>query len=155
MKEQVKLGAGDMLSIPLRSAMARAFSHNRQVMLFLNRRGYARTLVCTDCGSTVTCPRCSVSMTIHNNRRSGTQNLICHYCGEMLPVEQAVCGSCGSKTFKHVGFGTQQLEELLKTLYPGEKILRMDQDTTMSPDAHREILEQFAAKRLRFLSVHR
>ena len=75
MKEQVKLGAGDMLSIPLRSAMARAFSHNRQVMLFLNRRGYARTLVCTDCGSTVTCPRCSVSMTIHNNRRSGTQNL--------------------------------------------------------------------------------
>ncbi len=147
MKEQVKLGAGDMLSIPLRSAMARAFSHNRQVMLFLNRRGYARTLVCTDCGSTVTCPRCSVSMTIHNNRRSGTQNLICHYCGEMLPVEQAVCGSCGSKTFKHVGFGTQQLEELLKTLYPGEKILRMDQDTTMSPDAHREILEQFAAKK--------
>ncbi|MCR4689174.1 MAG: primosomal protein N' [Saccharofermentans sp.] len=146
MKEQLKLGAGEMLSVPLRQAMARAFSQKKQVMLFLNRRGYSRTLVCGDCGTTVNCVNCSVAMTLHNNKRTGGKSLVCHYCGYTIPVSEARCTGCGGTNFTRAGFGTQQLEELLKELYPCEKILRMDQDTTMSPDAHSEIISKFAKK---------
>ncbi len=146
MKEQVKLGAGDILSIPLRQAMAVAFSQKKQVLLFLNRRGYARTLVCEDCGKPVSCVNCSVGMTLHNNRRTGSQSLICHYCGYMINASEAQCSFCGCKHFTKAGFGTQQLETLLQEVFPHEKVLRMDQDTTVSPGAHREIIESFARK---------
>ena len=146
MKEQLKLGAGEMLSVPLRQAMARAFSQHKQVMLFLNRRGYSRTLVCGDCGMTVNCVNCSVAMTLHNNRRTGGRSLVCHYCGYTIPVSEAKCTECGSVNFTRAGFGTQQLEELLGELYPHETVLRMDQDSTMSPDAHNEIITRFARK---------
>ena len=146
MKEQVKLGAGDILSIPLRQAMAVAFSQKKQVLLFLNRRGYARTLVCEDCGKPVSCVNCSVGMTLHNNRRTGSQSLICHYCGYMINASEARCSFCGCKHFTKAGFGTQQLETLLQEVFPHEKVLRMDQDTTVSPGAHREIIESFARK---------
>ena len=146
MKEQVKLGAGDILSIPLRQAMAVAFSQKKQVLLFLNRRGYARTLVCEDCGKPVSCVNCSVGMTLHNNRRTGSQSLICHYCGYMIPSSEAQCSFCGCRHFTKAGFGTQQLETLLQEVFPHEKVLRMDQDTTVSPGAHREIIERFSRK---------
>lgn len=146
MKEQVKLGAGDILSIPLRQAMAVAFSQKKQAILFLNRRGYARTLVCEDCGKPVSCVNCSVGMTLHNNRRTGSQSLICHYCGYMINASEAQCSFCGGNHFTRAGFGTQQLESLLSEVFPHEKVLRMDQDTTVSPGAHREIIERFARK---------
>lgn len=146
MKEQIKLGAGDILSIPLRQAMAAAFSQNKQVLLFLNRRGYARTLICEDCGKPMSCENCSVGMTLHNNRRTGSQSLICHYCGYMIPVSEAQCSFCGCDRFTKAGFGTQQLEDLLGTVFPHEKVLRMDQDTTVSPGAHREIIDKFTRK---------
>lgn len=146
MKEQVKLGAGDILSVPLRQAMAVAFSQKKQVLLFLNRRGYARTLVCEDCGKPVSCVNCSVGMTLHNNRRTGSQSLICHYCGYMIPSSEATCSFCGGNHFTKAGFGTQQLESLLQEVFPHEKVLRMDQDTTVSPGAHREIIERFSRK---------
>ena len=146
MKEQVKLGSGDMLSLPLRQAMAAAFSKNEQVILLLNRRGFSRTLVCEDCGEPVTCKNCSVAMTLHNNRRNGTQSLICHYCGYTIPSYEARCSFCNGNHFTKAGFGTQQLEEFLHSLFPHEKVLRMDQDSTMTPGAHKEIIEKFAAK---------
>ena len=151
MKEQVKLGAGEMLSVPLRQAIAVALSDNKQIMLFLNRRGYSRTLVCSDCGTAATCVNCSVAMTLHNNKRTGSQNLVCHYCGYTIPADLAVCGSCGGNHFERAGFGTQQLEELIRKLYPTEKVLRMDQDTTMSPNAHRDIIDRFANREASFL----
>ena len=146
MKEQIKLGSGDMLSIPLRQAMSVAFSENKQVILLLNRRGFSRTLVCEDCGEPVTCKNCSVAMTLHNNRRNGTQSLICHYCGYTIPSYEARCSFCNSNRFTKAGFGTQQLEEFLHATFPHEKVLRMDQDSTMTPGAHKEIIEKFAAK---------
>ena len=146
MKEQIKLGSGDMLSLPLRQAMSVAFSENKQVILLLNRRGFSRTLVCEDCGEPVTCKNCSVPMTLHNNRRNGTQSLICHYCGYTIPSYEAKCGICGGNHFTKAGFGTQQLEEFLHTIFPHEKVLRMDQDSTMTPGAHKEIIEKFANK---------
>jgi len=146
MKEQIKLGGGDMLSIPLRQAMAVAFSQDKQVILLLNRRGFSRSLVCEDCGEPVTCKNCSVAMTLHNNRRNGTQNLICHYCGYTIPSYEARCNVCSGNHFTKAGFGTQQLEEFIHKIFPNEKVLRMDQDSTMTPGAHKEIIEKFAAK---------
>ena len=146
MKEQVKLGSGDMLSVPLRQAMSVAFSENKQVILLLNRRGFSRTLVCESCGEPVTCKNCSVAMTLHNNRRNGTQSLICHYCGYTIPSYEVKCSFCGGSHFKRAGFGTQQLEEFLHQVFPHEKVLRMDQDSTMTPGAHKEIIEKFANK---------
>ncbi|MCR5384782.1 MAG: primosomal protein N' [Saccharofermentans sp.] len=151
MKEQVKLGAGDMLSLPLRQAMSVAFSENKQVILLLNRRGFSRTLICEDCGEPVTCKNCSVPMTLHNNRRNGTQSLICHYCGYTIPSYEARCSCCNGNHFTKAGFGTQQLEEFLHVLYPHEKVLRMDQDSTMTPGAHKEIIEKFADKQASIL----
>ena len=146
MKEQIKLGSGDMLSIPLRQAMSVAFSENKQVILLLNRRGFSRTLICEDCGEPVTCKNCSVAMTLHNNRRNGTQSLICHYCGYTVPSYEARCSFCNGTHFTKAGFGTQQLEEFLHKLFPHEKVLRMDQDSTMTPGAHKEIIDKFANK---------
>lgn len=146
MKEQIKLGGGDMLSIPLRQAMAVAFSQDKQVILLLNRRGFSRSLVCEDCGEPVTCKNCSVAMTLHNNRRNGTQKLICHYCGYTIPSYEARCNVCSGNHFTKAGFGTQQLEEFIHKIFPNEKVLRMDQDSTMTPGAHKEIIEKFAAK---------
>lgn len=146
MKEQIKLGGGDMLSIPLRQAMAVAFSQDKQVILLLNRRGFSRSLVCEDCGEPVTCKNCSVAMTLHNNRRNGTQSLICHYCGYTIPSYEARCNVCSGNHFTKAGFGTQQLEEFIHKIFPNEKVLRMDQDSTMTPGAHKEIIEKFAAK---------
>ncbi len=143
MKEQVKEGYGDLLSGPLRVAMAQAFAKSQQVILFLNRRGYSRTLVCSTCGEPVYCPSCSVAMTLHNNRRTAGRLLICHYCGYTIPCEEAVCRECEGTKFKRAGLGTQQLEEILNELYPDKKVLRMDQDTTMLPGAHEQILSEF------------
>ncbi|MBR3342053.1 MAG: primosomal protein N' [Clostridiales bacterium] len=151
MKEQIKLGSGDMLSLPLRQAMSVAFSENKQVILLLNRRGFSRTLICEDCGEPVKCKNCSVAMTLHNNRRNGTQSLICHYCGYTIPSYEARCSVCNGTHFTKAGFGTQQLEEFLHKVFPHEKVLRMDQDTTMTPGAHKEIIEQFADKQASIL----
>ena len=151
MKEQIKLGSGDMLSLPLRQAMSVAFSEKKQVILLLNRRGFSRTLVCEDCGESVTCRNCSVAMTLHNNRRNGTQSLVCHYCGYTIPSYEARCSVCGGNHFTKAGFGTQQLEEFLHAVFPHEKVLRMDQDSTMTPGAHKEIIEKFADKQASIL----
>ncbi len=145
MREQIKLGSGEILSLPLRAAMARAFADNKQVILFLNRRGYSRTMVCNHCGEPARCVNCSVGMTLHNNPRSGERLLICHYCGYTIPANKASCGSCGNGRFTRAGYGTQQLEELLNKYYPNEKILRMDQDTTQRRDAVADIVSSFAA----------
>lgn len=146
MKVQIKEGAGELLSLPLRNAMAEAFSAGQQVILFLNRRGYSRTLICSECGSPCECPHCSVGMTLHNNRRSAGRLMICHYCGFTLPADKCVCRQCGGTKFTRTGIGTQQLEELLSELYPHEKVLRMDQDSTMRPGAHEEIISRFRNK---------
>lgn len=144
MKEQLKLGAGQMLSLPLRNAMARAFASGNQAMLFLNRRGYSRSLVCSECGELSSCVNCSVAMTLHSQKH-GEPLLICHYCGYTIPAREAVCNSCHSRKFIKAGFGTQQLEEALETLFPGQKVLRMDQDSTISAESYKEIIDSFAA----------
>lgn len=143
MKEQVKSGAGELLSLPLRNEMAKAFGGGKQVMLFLNRRGYSRTLVCTECREPCECPNCSVGMTLHNSSRIRERVLICHYCGYTIPSYEAECRTCGGKKFTRAGIGTQQLEEQLQKLYPRETVIRMDQDTTMASGSHEELIRRF------------
>ena len=148
MKQQIKEGAGDLISIPLRRAMARAIAEDKQILLFLNRRGYSRTLICEECGEPCSCPNCSVGMTLHNGRKvKGNvltgRMLICHYCGYTVPAHEAVCRSCGGGNFTRAGIGTQQLEEMLGKTFEGTKVLRMDQDTTMRPGDHERILQSF------------
>ncbi|MFA6828634.1 MAG: primosomal protein N' [Saccharofermentanales bacterium] len=146
MRDQVKIGNNDILSIPLKIAMAKALSQKQQVMLFLNRRGFSRTLTCRACGSTCNCPNCSVGMTLHNNNYGQEQVLMCHYCGYTIPMSLAKCPSCDSNDLFRVGFGTEQLEGFLQKEYPNENVLRMDQDTITSSNTHESILASFARK---------
>ncbi len=143
MKEQYKIAGSNVISQPLRIAMAKAFANNKQVILFLNRRGYSRTLVCADCGEVASCPNCSVGMTVHNDKRNSRRRLICHYCGYTIRTEDFRCRTCEGGVFTRVGIGTQQLEDVLKEDFPNEKVLRMDQDTTMKQGAHEEIISAF------------
>lgn len=146
MKQQIVSGAGEVLSIPLRNAIAAAIADDKQTLLFLNRRGYSRTLVCTVCAEPCVCPNCSVGMTLHNNPRNGVRLMICHYCGYAIPVSEASCSFCQSTHFRRAGIGTQQLEEQLGKLYPNINTLRMDQDSTMMPGSHEDILARFRSK---------
>ena len=109
-----------------------------QIMLFLNRRGYAGFVSCRSCGHVMKCPHCDISLTSHNNGQ-----MICHYCGyeEHLP---SLCPACGSKYIAAFGTGTQKVEELVKKEFPGARVLRMDTDTTKNKGGHENILSAFA-----------
>ncbi|MBI3988767.1 MAG: primosomal protein N' [candidate division NC10 bacterium] len=107
-----------------------------QVLLFLNRRGYATLILCRACGETLGCPHCSVSLTYHAQSR----RLRCHYCRfERRPP--ATCPRCGGVKLSALGFGTQQVEEAVKTHFPEARVARMDRDTTQGKDAHRRLLK--------------
>ena len=114
----------------------------RQAILFLNRRGASRLLVCVQCGGVPQCPRCSVHMTYH----AANGRLMCHYCGHSEPAPEA-CPDCGGP-LKPVGFGTQRVEEQLRALLPGRKILRMDADTVSAVHSHEQLLERFERERI-------
>ena len=145
MKEQLKIGGNAFFSVPLRNKIAQALSDDKQVILFLNRRGYSRTLICHDCGEPIYCPSCSVGLTSHNNRHGDDKLLVCHYCGYTITQNEAVC-KCGSRELMSIGYGTQQLEEQVKRDFPGVGVLRMDQDTTSAIGAHEAILDSFRKK---------
>ncbi len=117
-----------------------------QTILFINRRGYHAFMTCRSCGTPMTCPNCSVSLTYHKYKRGGGRNsrgeMICHYCGHTADVPK-ICPSCGSAHIAFLGTGTQTLEENLEKLYPQARVLRMDTDTTSGKLAHDEILGKF------------
>jgi len=122
---------GLLLSELLRKALIETLGNGHQALLFLNRRGYARTLTCVSCGEKVACPRCSVSLTLHKPGNT----LICHYCGYHQPVPER-CAFCGGHLAR-IGGGTQRLEEEIESLVPGARLARLDRDT-MQRRAHYE-----------------
>lgn len=138
LREELKKGNRSILSGRLHELIEERLEKKQQVMLFLNRRGYAGFLSCRACGYVVKCPHCDVSLTAHRNGK-----LVCHYCGYEEP-EVSVCPSCGSKHIGGFRAGTQQIEELVKKEFPAARVLRMDMDTTKEKDGHEKILEQFA-----------
>lgn len=114
------------------------FNNRKQSILLLNRRGYNTFVSCTECGTVMTCPNCSISLTYHiKNGR-----LMCHYCGYSVPFTNK-CGNCGNETVKFLGSGTQRLEEELALIVPEARILRMDTDTTASRYSYEEKFKSF------------
>lgn len=113
-----------------------------QVMLFLNRRGYAGFVSCRKCGYALSCPHCDVSLTAHKTQGKIT-HLVCHYCNHQITMPQT-CPQCGSKYIGGFGTGTQKVEEMTKQAFPQARILRMDADTTSGKNGHEKILSAFA-----------
>ena len=138
MREELKKGNRSILSDKLRELMEDRLKKGQQIMLFINRRGYAGFLSCRSCGYVVKCPHCDVSLSAHRNGR-----MVCHYCGHEEPTAK-VCPVCGSKHIGGFRAGTQQIEELVKQEFPGARVLRMDLDTTRAKEGHEKILSAFA-----------
>jgi len=113
-------------------------AEGEQVILFQNRRGYSPILECTTCGFAPQCPNCDVSLTYHKYR----DQLRCHYCSHHIAVQQK-CQACGSTELTTKGFGTEQVESALKTLYPEATISRMDSDTTRGKHAFEKLITAF------------
>jgi primosomal protein N' (replication factor Y) len=116
-------------------AVTRALARKEQVLLLLNRRGYAAFLQCPDCGEVWQCPRCSISLTVHQS----PPTLRCHYCGHEEPVP-LTCRVCANPVQQMRGVGTQQLERMLADRYPEARMARMDLDTTSTKWSHQRIL---------------
>ena len=114
-----------------------------QIILFLNRRGYAGSVSCRKCGEVLKCPHCSVSLTAHM-RYGRLDQLVCHYCGYQTPMP-ALCPSCQSKYIGTFGIGTQKVEQMVRERFPETRVLRMDADTTTGKEGHEKILQDFAS----------
>ncbi len=113
-----------LVSAPLHRALERCLADGRQAILFLNRRGFAPSLRCNDCGEVMQCPACSVALTEH--RRAGV--LRCHYCDFATPPGET-CPHCGADALERIGVGTEQLEEFLAETFAPARVARLDRDT--------------------------
>jgi primosomal protein N' (replication factor Y) (superfamily II helicase) len=145
----------DMRSVFARHAKPRVFSdelleairetHERreQSIILLNRRGYSSFILCRSCGETIQCPNCDVTLTYHRSERV----IVCHYCNHREAVPRA-CPSCGKKYIYYVGEGTEQLEEMLKLLFPALRVARIDRDTTARRKVFEQSLADFSAGRI-------
>lgn len=126
------------VSRPLQVAMQRHLEEGGQVLLFLNRRGFAPVLMCHECGWQAQCPSCDANMTLH---QSGTQgHLRCHHCGYQSALPP-VCPSCQQDNFVKVGQGTERLMEAVQAWFPGYRVVRIDRDTTRQKGKMAELTE--------------
>jgi len=130
-------GAKETISPPLSAKLIETFEQKRQAILFLNRRGFATFLLCSDCGKALTCPNCSVTLTYHRQRGQS----LCHYCDYAVPAP-GTCPACGGAALNELGAGTEKLEHDLKELLPEARILRMDSDTTSGKGSHERLLSR-------------
>lgn len=143
MRDEVRAGNAGSISEPLRREIAENLRRGEQSILFLNRRGNSRMILCGECGAVPECPRCSVPLTYH----SANGRLMCHYCGHSERATDT-CDECGG-IIKHVGTGTQKVEEELSELFPGVQVLRMDADTVSGN--HEKLLHEFEKKQIPIL----
>lgn len=147
MANEFRSGEREMFSSRLRRAMLDELARGRKVVLLLNQRGFARFLLCRDCGFVPKCTSCSTTLTYHERGN----RLVCHHCGYSVPAPPR-CPSCGSPYLRKFGAGTQRVEDELRCLLGAEAggeppcpVIRMDADTTSAKGAHRRLLEQFAS----------
>ena len=130
----------DGLSQPLLKAVGRELAANNQVLIFLNRRGYAPALICYDCGWSAICHRCDAQLTLY----AGSHRLRCHHCGhEAMAPKQ--CPECQSPNIHPVGEGTERLEQALISHFPDSEILRIDRDTTRRKSAFETLINKAKA----------
>lgn len=138
LREELKSGNRSIISDRLRALMSDRLKKREQIILFINRRGYAGFVSCRSCGYVAKCPHCDVALSAHKNGK-----LVCHYCGYEEPMHTS-CPECGSRHIAGFRAGTQQIEELVKKEFPTAGVLRMDMDTTKAKDGHEKILSAFA-----------
>lgn len=138
LREELKSGNRSVFSAKLSELIEDRLSKNEQVMLFLNRRGYAGFVSCRACGEVIKCKHCDVSLSEHR----GCGKLVCHYCG-YEEVKPKVCPKCGSKYIGSFKAGTEQLEAEINKMYPKARTLRMDADTTKNKGSYEKILSAF------------
>ncbi len=138
LKMELATGNRSMLSFKLHDAIEQNLKDKRQTILFLNRRGYSTFIMCRECGYTVKCKNCNISMTYHRTENK----LKCHYCGYEENVV-TVCPECHSTKIRYFGTGTQKLEDEIHKIFPNASTIRMDIDTVTKKNSHEEILNKF------------
>jgi len=138
LKQELAVGNKSMISNLLYDEIENNLKNKKQTILFLNRRGYSTFIMCRDCGYTLKCPNCNISLTYHR-----TNNLLkCHYCGHTQKVA-TVCPNCNSTKIRYFGTGTQKLEQEIHRLFPEASTIRMDIDTVTKKNSHEHILNTF------------
>ena len=138
MRRELAMGNKSMFSAALQRDLVDCFRQGHQAMLFINRRGHSTFVSCRACGYVERCDQCDVTLTFHQHEGL----LRCHYC-DQVKRPPTICPACGSPFIKYFGAGTQKIEEEVKKLFPDEKVLRMDMDTTRGKDMHEQILSAF------------
>ncbi len=128
-----------MFSQELIDECRKALANNEQVILFQNRRGYAPMVRCKQCAWVPTCVNCDVTLTYHRH----VDTLTCHYCGHTITLP-TVCPACGNASIEIVGYGTERIEDEIDKVFPGEKISRMDLDTTRNKNSYDRIIDEFS-----------
>jgi primosomal protein N' (replication factor Y) len=155
LRQELRAGNRSILSRALQDALRRTLEAGEQAIIFLNRRGAATFVLCRDCGHVVLCPRCDVPLTFHRSIRQGrvassaraSQDgmLVCHHCNRREP-SPTNCPECGSKRIRYFGLGTERVEETIRHLFPGARLLRWDRDTATGLD-HERFLQTFIDRR--------
>ena len=138
LKTELANGNRSMLSIALHNAIEKNLEEKRQTILFLNRRGFSTFIMCRECGYTVKCKNCNISLTYHQYENK----LKCHYCGYEQNVV-TVCPECHSTKIRYFGTGTQRLEQEINKVFPNATTIRMDKDTVTKKNSHEDILNKF------------
>lgn len=137
MNEEIKHNRGH-ISNYLLEKMIETLNDNNQIILLLNRRGYASFVTCKNCGYTEKCPHCDITLTYHK-----TSNMLrCHYCGYAKKMDK-ICSECGEEAITSLGTGTEKIEEEINKLIPNAKVLRMDYDTTSKKGMHSKMINAF------------
>lgn len=138
-EEFQKHGKAVVISDLLVTAIAKRLNRKEQVLILLNRRGYASALLCRSCGNTESCEHCSISLTYHRD----SNRLVCHYCGYLKSVPKR-CGVCRKEYIFFLGHGTEKVQQLLGELFPSARIGRLDRDTVQRKGSFQRILGAFA-----------
>jgi primosomal protein N' (replication factor Y) len=147
-EEYAAEGPDVVVSRALAEAIELRLARQEQVLVLLNRRGYATAVFCRQCGDTFECPNCSISLTVHTARNGWRAR--CHYCNYSVVVPKA-CRKCAAPYLEHAGFGTEKVEQQLAALFPAARIGRVDRDSVRRKGALTSLLSRFAAHELDLL----
>jgi len=145
-QELRKEKAAAILSERLRAAMADRLEKGEQTILFLNRRGFSTSLLCSNCGEARNCPNCSVALTFHRH----VARLSCHLCGHTAAVPKK-CPACGQDALIYAGFGTEKVESTVAHIFPKATVRRMDADSMTRKEAYRDALRNFRTGKIDIL----
>lgn len=146
LREEFEKGRRNVFSEELKTAIAECLEQKQQVILFVNRRGYASFILCRTCGYTAKCSNCDISLTYH----SGPKILKCHHCNETMRAP-SICPKCGGPHIRQFGIGTEKVEEEACRVFPEATVIRMDADTTASKNSHLRLLDQFRSGKANIL----